>query len=128
MSEDQTYAFVRKLEARIEELEKEQLGQQVADEKVKYWQGEIERVERNDDLTRKLLHAAERRVSELEERLAKAEELLGGCVLTHAEMDELAGYPLDHELMAKFTFKEGEEITPKTLHEALERYHQERKK
>lgn len=48
--------------------------------------------------------------------------------LTPAEMDELAGYPLDHELMAKFTFKEGEEITPKTLHEALERYHQERKK
>jgi hypothetical protein len=67
-------------------------------------------------------------ITKLEHRLAKAEELLGGRVLTNEEMDELAGYPLDHELMAKFTFKEGEGITPKTLHEALERYHQERKK
>ena len=67
MSDDQTYAFVRKLEARIKELEDEQVGQQVADAKVKYWQEEIARVEKNDDLTRKLLHAAERRVSVLEE-------------------------------------------------------------
>lgn len=67
--EDEQAERIRKLEARIHELEEEQVGQQVADEKVKYWQGEIERVEKNDDLTRKLLHAAERRVSELEGRV-----------------------------------------------------------
>ena len=42
-------------------------------------------------------------VDELRERLAKAEELLGARVLTNAEMDEAAGYPLDHTLMRRWT-------------------------
>jgi hypothetical protein len=61
----------KKLKNRILDLEAEQLGQQVATERVKYALSEVERAEKNDLLTRKLLQQYMRLVqmacTELEE-------------------------------------------------------------